>query len=160
MNPPLRAALVGLGGVSRLHLLAIARASDIELAAVCDLNGDRVSAVATEYSVSGHSDFQEMLAATTPDIVVVATETGSHARLTCMAAEAGVRAVHCEKPMAIHPQDARSMTSACAAKGTLLTINHQRRVADVAVREAIQHGIIGSLLEIRGFCAGDMLSDG
>lgn len=160
MIHPLRVALVGLGGVSRLHLLAIASAPDIELAAVCDLDSDRVAATVDEHSVSGHTDFREMLSAASPDIVAIATETGSHARLTCLAAEAGARAIHCEKPMATHPQDARLMTSACAANGALLTINHQRRVADAAVRDAVRDGVIGSLLEVRGYCAGDMLSDG
>ena len=160
-NNSLRVAVVGLGGIAALHLQAIAAARGVQLAAVCDLNTELVAAQAAAQAVPGFADMSKMLAEIRPDMVTVATDTRSHAKLTMMAARAGVRAVHCEKPMAVHPAEAREMVAACSAAGTLLTINHQRRLGDVAAaRRFIAGGGIGEVLELRGYCAGDLLSDG
>jgi len=159
--PNLRVAVVGLGGISKLHFRAIAEARGVELAAVCDLNPDLVAKCSEELGVPGFADLTALLAEIRPDIVTVGTDTRSHAFLTLLAVRGGVRAVHCEKPMAVHPSDAREMVAACEAACVRLTINHQRRMADVgAVRRFIEKGGIGDLLELRGYCAGDLLSDG
>ena len=121
-NNSLRVAVVGLGGIAALHFQAIAAARGVQLAAVCDLNTELVAAQAAAQAVPGFADMSKMLAEIRPDMVTVATDTRSHAKLTMMAARAGVRAVHCEKPMAVHPAEAREMVAACSAAGTLLTI--------------------------------------
>lgn len=157
---PLRAAIVGLGGIFKHHLHALHAACGVELAAVCDLDPARVAAATDGQTIAGFSSLQEMLEKCRPDILTIATENRSHAPLTLLAAAAGVRAIHCEKPMAVHPREARAMVAACQAAGTLLTVNHQRRVADAGVRAFIAAGGIGDLLELRGYCAGDLLSDG
>jgi len=158
---PLRVAVVGLGGISALHFPAIAAARGFKLAAVCDLNAELAARQAAAQGVPGFVDMSKMLDEIRPDVVTVATDTRSHAKLTMLAARAGVRAVHCEKPMAVHPAEAREMVAACLSAGTLLTINHQRRLGDVAAaRRFIAAGGIGEVLELRGYCAGDLLSDG
>jgi hypothetical protein len=160
-GPALRVAVVGLGGIRKLHFAAIAEARGVELVAVCDLNADLVAECSLELGVPGFTDLRVLISEIRPDIVTVATDTRSHALLTLVAARGGVRAVHCEKPMAVHPADAREMVAVCEATGVLLTINHQRRMADVgAVRRFIEKGGIGDLVEVRGYCAGDLLSDG
>ncbi|MCX6971055.1 MAG: Gfo/Idh/MocA family oxidoreductase [Verrucomicrobia bacterium] len=160
-DPNLRVAVVGLGGICKLHFLAIAKARGVELAGVCDLNPDLVAKCSDELGVPGFTDLTALLADIRPDVVTVGTDTSSHARLTLMAARGGTRAVHCEKPMAVHPADAREMVSVSEDAGVLLTINHQRRMADVtAVRTFIKNGGLGDLVELRGYCAGDLLGDG
>jgi predicted dehydrogenase len=78
------------------------------------------------------------------------------------AAEAGVRGICCEKPMATCLGDGRAMVEACRESGTALIVNHQRRMgADiVGMRRLILEGAIGDVYLIRGTCAGDMLGDG
>lgn len=160
-HPNLRVAVVGLGGIAKLHFLSIAEARGVELAAVCDLNADLVARCSAEMGVPGFTDLKALLADIRPDVVTIGTDTSSHARLTLMAARGGARAVHCEKPMAVHPADAREMVAVCESAGVLLTINHQRRMGDVlAARRFIENGGLGDLVELRGYCAGDLLGDG
>ena len=157
----LRVAVVGLGGIARLHFHAIEAARGVRLTAVCDLNAELVATHAVAQGAKGYTDMAAMLAAEKPDIVTIATDTRSHARLTLLAARAGVRAIHCEKPMAVKPSEAREMVAVCEQAGVLLTINHQRRMGDVAVvRAQIEAGLIGEVLEVHGYCAGDLLTDG
>jgi UDP-N-acetyl-2-amino-2-deoxyglucuronate dehydrogenase len=95
-------------------------------------------------------------------VVIVATNTATHAALTIAAAEAGVRGVYCEKPMATNLADGQAMVAACRRSGTALAVNHQRRTLPVflAMRRLIEQGVIGQVELIRGSCAGDLLSDG
>lgn len=162
-NKRLRAAVVGCR-MGLNHAMALASLPAFELAGLCDLNADaaREAAEQTGGTAAVFTDFAAMLKALNPDVVVIATPTGSHARLTIMAAEAGVRGIYCEKPMAVHMGDARRMTEACAANGAMLVIGHQRRMSApfATMRREIERGAVGRPYLLRTSCAGDFLSDG
>lgn len=158
----LRAVVVGCG-MGRHHAAVISRLPDWELVAVCDLNRDLASEVAaTTGRPEVFTDYTAMLERTTPDVVIVAAPTSIHAALTCQAAEMGVAAVYCEKPMAVSLGDALHMMKTCEAHGTVLIIGHQRRMSQPyrAMRRFIEKGALGGVYLIRGSCAGDFLSDG
>ena len=156
-----KVGLVGLGGISKQHFKAISDSEEMELAAVVDLNEALVQEKAAQFGVPGFTDLVEMVSKAKPDVVVIAVDTAAHAALTLQAAQLGVRAIHCEKPMAVHPSDARRMVEACEESGALLTVNHQRRMGDLApMIAAVADGLIGDLRELYGYCAGDFLSDG
>jgi predicted dehydrogenase len=109
-----------------------------------------------------YTNYEEMLAVEQPDVVTVATPTDSHARLTIAAAEAGVRGICCEKPMATNLGDGRAMVRACAEHGAQLIVSHQRRMGPdlLTMRRLIDDGAIGEVYLLRGGCQGDLLSDG
>ncbi|WP_308636365.1 Gfo/Idh/MocA family protein [Paenibacillus silvisoli] len=159
----LRAVVIGCK-MGLNHAKAIASVPDFELVGLCDLNADtaRDAAAQTGGSAAVYTDFGLMLEELQPDVAVIATPTGSHAKLTIVAAEAGVKAIYCEKPMAVHMGDARKMTEVCEQKGALLIIGHQRRMSApfIAMREQIEAGTIGKPYLMRATCAGDFLSDG
>lgn len=159
---PLRAAIVGCGGMGLAHARALASLSEYTVVAGCDLHAGLAQRFAdTITGASAYTDYQAMLAQR-PDVVVVATNTATHAALTIQAAQAGVRGVYCEKPMATNLADAQAMIAACRQSGTALAVNHQRRTLPVflTMRRLIEQGAIGQVELIRGSCAGDILSDG
>lgn len=159
---PLRAVLVGCGGMGGNQARILNRLKEFELVAVCDLDAEAAGRVAGENDVKPYADFGEMLEAERPDTVSVTTSNTSHAALTIQAAEFGVLGVYCEKPMATNLKDARAMVAACRDRGIPLVINHQRRLgADlVEARRLIEAGAIGEIERARGNCGGDLLSDG
>ena len=77
----------------------------------------------------------------------MATYANVHAEPTFACAEAGVRAVLCEKPIAQSVPDAERMVAACADAGALLVINHQRRFTS-SFRKARAHLANGGLGEL------------
>lgn len=158
----LGAVVVGLRGIGRRHAMLLGRMEGFRLKAVCDLKPEVVEPCAQELGVRAYADFGEMLEKEKPEVVAVCTPNASHAPLTIQAAQAGVRGVYCEKPMAVNLGQARKMIEVCAERGVSLVINHQRRVgADLReARRLIEAGAIGEVMEWRGFCAGDVLSDG
>ncbi len=96
---------------------------------------------------STYADWREMLARERPDIVAVSTNSPYHAEVTIGCAEAGVRAILCEKPVATRLADADRMVEVCRSRRTLLAINHNRRWHPMwrEVKEAIRAGELGGL---------------
>jgi predicted dehydrogenase len=166
MGAQLTGAVVGLH-MGRAHLRAMLDHPDIELVALCDLDPQARAAAQAEAVAAGcqpgaFADYAAMLIAARPDIVAVATPNRIHAAMTIQAVEAGVRAVCCEKPMALDLGQARRMVAVCRDAGVPLVVNHQRRLGSdfTWLREQIADGAVGEVELIRGSCAGDMLSDG
>ncbi len=159
---PLRSAVVGLRMGSG-HAKVMAALDDYDVVAVCDLDEEVSRKVAGDLgNVRTYTDYDEMLAAESPEVVAVATPNTSHAELTVKAAQSGALGVCCEKPMATCMEEVRRMLNACRESGTRLIVNHQRRMGRplVRMRRLIEEGAVGDLYLLRGTCAGDVLSDG
>lgn len=94
-----------------------------------------------------YADWREMLAAEDLDIVSVATNSPYHAEITIACAEAGVRAVLCEKPIATRLAEADAAIAACRENGTVLATNHSRRWNPMwtGVRDEVASGAIGEV---------------
>lgn len=166
MAERLRVAIIGCGrprkqegatgfGMAHLHQRAYEETGRCVLAAVADINRDNAAAFASEHgSPAVYTDYQEMLAREQPDVVSICTWPHLHAPMVIAAAEAGARAVHCEKPMAPTWGEARRMVAACAEQGTQLTFNHQRRFLAPFqnARRLLREGTIGELQRVEGAC--------
>ena len=89
----------------------------------------------------------EMMKNESPDIVVVLTESGNHARHVIELARYGAHIV-VEKPMALKLQDADQMIQACDAHGVKLFVIKQNRfnLPVVKLREALEQGRFGKLV--------------
>ncbi|HEY0866516.1 MAG TPA: Gfo/Idh/MocA family oxidoreductase [Fimbriimonas sp.] len=141
-------------GMSRDHAKGYL-AAGCRIVALADVNCE--NAKAFQQDIGGdaiYEDYREMLAKEKPDIVSVSTWIGLHEEMVVDCAEAGVRAVHCEKPIAPTWKAARRMVEACEKSGTQLSFNHQRRFDPpyVAARKMIQEGRIGELKRIEMQC--------
>jgi len=160
---PLRAGVIGLR-MGRGHAQAMYELDAFQVVGLCDLNAELAEELAAGAfpGAKAYTDYEEMLAAEQPDVVTIATPTDSHAQLTIVAAEAGVRGICCEKPMATNLGDGRAMVRACAEHGTQLIVAHQRRMGPdlLTMRRLIDEGAIGEVYLLRGSCQGDLLSDG
>ena len=94
-----RAAVVGCGDVSVVHLQAIEKLDDVVLVGVCDTDQDRATAAAERYGVPRFADHRQLLAAVAPDVVHVCTPHDQHAPVAVDCLDARV-AVLVEKPVA------------------------------------------------------------
>jgi predicted dehydrogenase len=100
------------------------------------------------------TDYRAMLAEAHLDVVSICTWPHLHAPMAIDCARAGVRAVHCEKPMADAWGAARLMAQECARRGVQLTFNHQRRFGAPfrAARDLLESGAIGDLVRVEVSC--------
>jgi predicted dehydrogenase len=156
------AIVVGAGNMGAEQARILRQLPGWNLAGICDPDPTAASARASELGVRCWPDLKAALRDVLPDVVAVCTPNASHAGIAILAANSGVRAVHCEKPMAVNLADARRMVQVCEERGVLLVVNHQRRIGSdlLKMRELIDANAIGPVTRLRGFCAGDFLSDG
>lgn len=146
MSPKYTAAIVGCGAIGHAHMDGYNLVDEVEVIAVADpVDAAREQYVQDYGQLQGYDTVEQLLAEARPDIVSVCTWHGLHPQPTIAAAEAGVRAVICEKPMAIGMGAADSMVDACAANGTKLVISHQRRFTPgwERGRELMREGVVG-----------------
>lgn len=142
-------------GMAHGHVKGFQKTERVDLVAVADINRENADAFAEQYGgPKVYTDYQEMLAKEHLDIVSICTWPHLHAPMTLAAAQAGVRAIHCEKPMALTWGEAQQMHQTCVERGVQLTFNHQRRFLEPfqKARQMIVEGTIGELRRIEGTC--------
>ena len=145
MTPTLRCALVGTGSVANLHARAVAAHPRAELVAVTDQNRAAADAFAERHGVPAvYDDFDELLAAERPDVVLICTPPGAHRGQALTAFAAGAHVV-VEKPPASSLDELDDMRAAAAAAGRELAVVFQQRTGTAAahVRRLLQEGAFG-----------------
>jgi predicted dehydrogenase len=141
--------------MSNFHALGYTRSPDTTIAALADINLDNARAFqAVHGGEQIYADYHDMLAREQLDIVSICTWPHLHAPMVIAAAEAGVKAIHCEKPVAPSYAEALQMIAACEANHVQLTFNHQRRFGSPfrKARELLRSGAIGQLQRLEGAC--------
>ena len=149
-NRPLRAGVVGVGGISHFHAEGY-RLAGCELAAICDLDRDMLQYKGQEWGVTAvYENAEEMFAKADLDVVSIATPVAGHHPLTLAAAKAGIH-VLCEKPIALDLRQGREMIEACREADVILQIGHQMRSAGAVshAKGMIEDGIIGDIAFVR-----------
>lgn len=167
MSQQFRYAIIGTGfphgtpnatgfGMAHYHYPAFASTGKVQLVAIADTNPLAAQQFIEKQNVQPkiYSDYQQMLHQERPEVLSICTWPHLHAEMVIAAAQAGVRAIHCEKPMAITWGECKKMKATAEAHGAKLTFNHQRRHLQVfqAVRKAVQCGDIGELIQIEAQC--------
>lgn len=150
MTTPLRAAIIGVGGISASHYEGY-RAAGVEVTALCDVNPEALRRRQMQWGVSrGFTDADALFRAGGFDMVSVAAPTAAHHAATLAAAAAGVH-VLTEKPFALDLAVANEMITACHSAGVVLMVNHQLRshAPVVKAQQLISEGAIGRITSIR-----------
>ena len=117
-----RVAVVGAAGMwGRRYLKAYAEHPACQIVGIVDRARDRRQAFAEHYGVPAVWDsIDELLEDELPDIVSVILPVSSSPDVVIRCAEAGVRVVSCEKPIAVTLAEADRMVEVCRASGTAL----------------------------------------
>lgn len=147
----LRVGVIGCGSIAQhRHIPEYLANQNVELVAVCDINGDRVKEVAEQYDVAVYTNYEELLSSGTVDAVSVCTPNYLHAPISIAALNAGLH-VLCEKPMATSKQEAEAMIAAAEESGKKLMIAHNQRFvpSHQRARQLIASGEIGKIYSFR-----------
>jgi predicted dehydrogenase len=142
-------------GMSHFHARGYKDSPNAEIVALADISTENAEAFRERHGGDAiYTDYHEMLANERLDMVSICTWPHLHAQMVIDAAEAGVKAIHCEKPMAPTWAEAKRMTAVCDERGVQLTFNHQRRFGPefVKARELLRSGAIGDLVRLEGAC--------
>lgn len=158
----LRVGIIGCSGIGTIHTSGLVGLPNVELAAGCDFVQSTLDAFKTKYkdnwgNISLYTNHEEMLANEDLDIITVATSDHRHADMVVDAANAGVKGIFCEKPMATSLEDADRMLEATEKNNTILSIDHTRRWQPLwrhTREEIVDSGKIGDVKYVIGTLSG------
>ena len=163
MGKHYRVGIIGCGRIAERHANAYTAIESTDLAAAADLDPERRLKFDETYGIVGlYENYREMLANEELDIISICTWHPLHCEMTVAAAESGVKAVLCEKPMALNLREADQMLETCETAGTKLVIGHQHRFDPQTVNaiKLLKDNAIGELRSIFGHCSSDLLNNG
>ena len=144
------------------HAEGYRKLESCELVACADIVEENATAFAGAFGIKQggiFTDYKQMLAKSRLDVVSICTWMHLHERMALDAIDAGVKAIHCEKPMADTWGGARRMAKAAKDAGVQLTFNHQRRYGEpfVMAKKILDDGRIGKLVRLE--CGAGNLYD-
>jgi predicted dehydrogenase len=124
-----------------------------EIVGVTDLDEKgRAEAVKRLQAPKAFADYRQMLDETKPTIVAICPRwLDQHRDMVVAAAERGIH-IYMEKPFCRSLTEADEMVAACQKRDVKLAIAHQTRYSPKlqAIREIIDSGQLGTVLELRG----------
>ncbi len=113
-----RVGIIGGGRMGTHHARGYALNPATEVVAVADIDDENRQLFSERFGATSYSSYEEMLSNEGLDIVGAILPVKAHANAVVAAAEAGAKAVFCEKPMTARLSDADRMVAACEANVT------------------------------------------
>lgn len=175
-----RAAVVGLSGIGtgspvkresypvlgkewpHSHVAAYAAYPHTQVVAACDLKDDVIDRFKGQWletlpDVHTYTDYRDMLEREQIDLLSVVTSDHRHAQIVIDAAQQGVRAILCEKPLSTTVAEMDAMIAACTENKVPLTVNHSRRWRPhwISAQALTGDGPLGRVHRIAGTWAGN-----
>lgn len=145
------------------HAASYAQVPQTQLVACADVNPQALERFGERWGVARrYTDYREMIRAEKPDILSVTTHAPLHAEIVVFAAQNGVRAIYCEKPMACSLVECDAMVEAVERHGVHFNIGTSRRYNPGCerIRQLIQEGVLGRVQTVIAYWTGSLLHSG
>ena len=150
----LKAGVVGLG-MGRFHLRKLNEHPNFEIAAICDIDEEKLKVHCEQYNAPGYTDYDTMIREAGLDLVVIASPTHFHHDHAVYAMEHGVD-VFLEKPMASTYAAAQDIARVQQETGRKLMIYQPHRTFSLtlAMQDVLKSGKMGKiyLMKRRNSC--------
>ena len=142
----IKAALVGAGGIGKVHYDAYQTLDNVKLVAAVDPYVDSAREKLGDADIPIYADLDELFANEQVDMVDLCIPSTVHMKTSIQALEKGVH-VLCEKPMAMNTEEALKMKEAAEKNGKLLMIGFVRRHGNdaAAAINYINKGHVGDI---------------
>jgi len=140
-----RVAIVGCGRIADQHVQAVHRIPGSRIVAVCDHEPLMARQLAGRFGIAGcFADVEDMLRATSPDVVHITTPPQSHHLLGQQCLEAGSH-VYLEKPFTVTAAEAESLVDLAQRRGLSVTAGHNYQFTPemLEMRRLVEQGFLG-----------------
>lgn len=141
-----RVAMIGAGGMAnRVHYPSLASFADVEIAAICDLDPQRLTATANQYEIEHrYADYRKMVEEVAPNAIYVIGPPHMMFDIWTWCLSQGLN-LYIEKPMGITIHQARTLHYLAEQKGCITQVSFQRRSCPMVVQlhnECLKRGPI------------------
>lgn len=150
----LKVGIIGVGSISHFHIESYLNNENVQLAAFCDINKDRLKEKSEKYNISHtFTDYNEMLKMKNLDAVSICTWNNSHAPIAIAALKAGKHVLN-EKPLCITVNEALEVEKAVEESGKILQVGFVRRSSSntKTIKEFIDNGELGEIYYAKTSC--------
>ena len=128
----MKITFIGVGGITGSYRQSL-KQLERPIAAVCDINAERVATIATEENATAYTDHNEMLQQEKPDVVFICIPPGAHTTQVADAAASGA-AVFVAKPVAQDLETAQHARDAIATAGVINQVGYMARYSDITAK--------------------------
>ncbi len=148
----------GQSAPPKSHVDGFADSPSTDVVAVCDLDRGALNRYVAFHGEGAacYTNAGQMLANEALDIVSIVTPDNRHCDVFAEVAQAGVKGILCEKPIATSLTDADKMIDIVRATSVKAVINHTRRfdARHQQVRSDLASGAIGGIHHVTGLLGG------
>jgi UDP-2-acetamido-3-amino-2,3-dideoxy-glucuronate N-acetyltransferase len=148
MDPQTRAVSVAVAGAGHWGKNLVRNFQALNaLYAVCENDPVRLEAATSPYpGIKSFTIYEDLLADSAVQGVIIATPAEHHARMALAALEAG-KDVFVEKPLCLYRQDGDRLVEAACRNGRTLMVGHLLRYhpAVLKIQELLANGVLGSI---------------
>ena len=153
--------LIGPGFIAAHHIDAVRRLGDVDVVAIAGSSQASADKKAQEYKVErAYGDYQSLIA--DPEVQVIHNTTPNHLHFpVIMAALAAGKHVISDKPLAINPEQGRTLRDAAVAAkvANVVTFNYRGNPLVQQARSMVASGECGQLSFVHGFYLQDWMTD-
>ena len=145
------------------HTAAYMEEPRVHVVAAADVDPDKRAAYRQRWDVERvYESHTDLLEREKLDIVSVCTRAEERPDVVIACAEAGVKVIYAEKPLAWTLGEAEAMVAACRRHGVKLGVGCLRRWHPFyrKAKQLIDEGAIGQVLQVTGYCASNLSHDG
>ncbi|HTE20759.1 MAG TPA: Gfo/Idh/MocA family oxidoreductase [Armatimonadota bacterium] len=137
--------IIGAGRICAAHASAAVALPETRLAAVAEVDAERLERATATYGCKGYADYREMLADPEVEAVVVGLPHWLHHEVTVTSLDAG-RHVLLEKPMGMSVAECDAMVEAAERSGKTLMVAHSQHFfpVNLAAKRLLEEGGIGT----------------
>lgn len=140
----LKAGIIGMGAISKIHKEAILASGLGEICAVCDCTVENLK----DENCPGYTDYKEMLSRQELDVVHICTPHYLHVPMALEAIAHGCN-VFLEKPIGLYYEEAAQLLN----QPVCVSMQNRYNESTIKMKQIIAAGILGDLIGIRALLA-------
>ncbi len=145
----MKAAIVGCGGIARVHAECIHRFENHNIVAFADIEKDRADSFAAHYNGSAYGSLEEMLKKEKIDVLHICTPHYLHVPMAVYALERGIH-VFMEKPPVISKEQLKKLQEVYSDKKLGICFQNRYNPSIIQVKRLLALGEPGNIIGARG----------
>ncbi|MDD3244133.1 MAG: Gfo/Idh/MocA family oxidoreductase [Eubacteriales bacterium] len=150
----IRMGVIGLGGISNVHIGGTLKSPDAELVAVCDIDPDTLKVKGDLYGIPENmrfTNYHDLIACPEVDAISNCTPNNVHKEIAIAVLKSG-KPLASEKPMTLNGAEAEEMYRVAQETGTkhMICFSYRFKAAARYARHLIQSGELGTIRHVYG----------